>query len=65
MKVARIGCLSWFAGVFWLLCSWSITAGAKLTYHLRWNHLTWALIGAITRCNKLAFRCAIEAGAEE
>jgi hypothetical protein len=73
MTEARVGSLPWFAGVFWLLLSMASHKLAALAFYVgdafprlerpAWS-AAWKLIGAVNKCNKMATRCAIEAGAE-
>ena len=65
MKEANIGSLSWFAGVFWYLWSVFFMWLAWVAFGVHWNWAAWRLIRLVNKCNALAYRCAIEAGAEE
>lgn len=62
---ARIGSLSWFAGVFWLGLSWAFQGLVRLVLFLHLpNSWAWALLGACQTCSGLAMQCAREAGAQ-
>lgn len=61
----RIGSLSWFAGVWWLALSVLTQALAWICLHIYLYRLSWAFINLAMKCNALAMRCAIEAGAKE
>lgn len=74
MKEARVGSLPWFAGVFWLLLATLAhglaTAAFRLGDQFRqfqrpswWT--AWKFIALVNWCNRLAYQCALEAGAEE
>lgn len=73
MKEVRIGSVSWFAGVFWLLMSLGFQGLARVAFHTGEIRIfqrpawwaTWKLIHLANRTNKLAYTCALEAGAEE
>jgi hypothetical protein len=74
MKEATIGTLPWFAGVFWLLlsvvshlsASWFFIIGDKspMMKSPAWQ-AAWRMIRVTNWCNKMAYRCALEAGAKE
>jgi hypothetical protein len=73
VKEARIGSLSWYAGVFWLvgatLAHGSGLVAFRLGDRVKWLQrpawwTAWKFISLVNKCNKWALRCALEAGAE-
>jgi hypothetical protein len=74
VKEARVGSLSWFAGVSWLLLSVAAHGAASVSFRVgdrvKWLQrpawwAAWKGIALVNKCNKWALRCAVEAGAEE
>ncbi len=68
MKEAKIGTLSWFAGVWWFLLAVTFQGIAQglFSVNLKWlNPPTWFFLKWSGRFSAMAFRCAVEGGAEE
>lgn len=63
-RECRIGCLAWFAGVWWLGLSWAAHTVAKGAARAGWFGLAWAAIGWTQAAARLASACAREGGAE-
>lgn len=64
MKEAKIGSLPWFAGVFWLLLSTVCLGAGHLFFRIGCNRAAWKAIHYTNKCNRMAFQCAEEGGAE-
>lgn len=66
MRECRIGGLSWWAGVWWLVLSHAAHAAAWGALGVRdgATAVCWWLLGCSGRWARLAERCAREGGAE-
>jgi len=64
-RECRIGCLAWFAGVWWLGLSWAAHYVALWAARAGWFSLGWAALGWTTRAAQMAAQCAREGGAVE
>lgn len=66
MTEAKIGSLPWFCGVWWLLLSLVCQGAVRVVLKLHLpNSWAWKALKGGMACNKLAFQCAIEAGAKD
>lgn len=64
MKECRVGSLSWFAGVWWLLIALALQSLSWAAFYARLNRAAWVLIRLTCRAQRAALACAIEGGGE-